>query len=155
MLRRGRGARGRGRAEGRSCGGSARGEQSGVRVGRERLARGRAGEAHMEKDVLEERTWLEKHTLSRRARGVRSGRGLRGTRCREAHVHERHVLARHERHERGEAREAHVAREAHEFGEVVLWVDAHKGSRDSFSLFIWVYVQMLVGGACGGYRRIV
>ena len=32
------------------------------RVERERLARGRAGEAHVEKDVCEERTWLERHT---------------------------------------------------------------------------------------------
>ena len=80
---------------------------------------------------------------------------MRGTRVEKHTLHERHVLARHERHERREARDAHVAREAHEFGAVVLWVDAHKGSRDSFSLFIWVYVQMLVGGTCGGYRIIV
>ena len=38
-----------------------------------------------------------------------------------------------------------------------LWVDALKGSHDFFSffLFLWVYVQLLVGGACGGYIRIV
>ena len=50
------------------------------RGGRERLTRGRAGEAHVEKDVLEERTWLEKrtwlerHTLSRGAKNARHER---------------------------------------------------------------------------------
>jgi len=66
-----------------------------------------------------------------------------GARVEERTLHERHVLARHERHERRKA--------------VELRVDALQGSRDSFPvfLFIWVYVQMLVGGACGGYSRIV
>ena len=61
----------------------------------------------------------------------------------ERTLHERHGLERHERHERRKA--------------VELRVDALQGSRDSFPvfLFIWVYVQMLVGGACGGYSRIV
>ena len=61
-----------------------------------------------------------------------------------------------ERHERREAPEAHVL-ERHERSEAtVLWVDAHKGSCDFFFSFLyWVYVQMLVGGACGGYCTIV
>ena len=107
---------------------------------RERLARGRAGEAHVEKDVLEERTWLEKHTLSSSARGLRSRRGLRGTRCREAPVHERR-----------EEREAREARGSQAVGRRA----TGKSRLLSCVLFIWVYVQMLVGGACGGYRRIV
>ena len=51
--------------------------------------------------------------------------------------------------------EAHVVQEAHEA--VVLRVNALKGSRDflSFFLFIGFYVQLLVGGTCGGYIRIV
>ena len=58
-------------------------------------------------------------------------------------------LTLHERHERRTWLERRKA--------VVLRVDALKGSRDllSFFLFIWVYVQLLVGGACGGYIRIV
>ena len=89
------------------------------------------------KDVPAKRTWkrtcVRNARGSRSARGLRSGRGLRGTRVEKLTLHERHVLARHERQERREA--------------VELWVDALQGSRDFFScfLFIWVYVQMLVG----------
>ena len=58
----------------------------------------------------------------------------------ERTLHERHGLARHERHERRKA--------------VELRVDALQGSRDSFScfLFIWVYVQMLVGRRLSGIK---
>ena len=91
------------------------------RVVRERLAKRRAGEAHVAEDVL------------------RSARCLRGARAREARG-TRGV--RHARHERREA--------------VVLWVDAQQGSCDFFFSFLyWVYVQMLVGGACGDYCIIV
>ena len=64
------------------------------RVERERLARGRAGEAHVKKDVCGNARG------SRSARGLKSGRGLRGTRVEKRTLHERHVLARHERHAR-------------------------------------------------------
>ena len=47
-----------------------------------------------------------------------SARGLRGTRVEERTLHERHVLARHERREADE-----------------LWVGALQGSRDSFPVF--------------------
>ena len=69
-------------------------------------------------------------TCRRSARGLRSGRGLRGTCVEERTLHERHGLERHERRKAVELR-----------------VDALQGSRDSFPvfLFIWVYVQMLVG----------
>ena len=69
----------------------------------------------------------------------------------ERTLHERHVLARHERLE---TRGAHVAREAR--GARTVGRRAKGKSRLlSFSFFIWVYVQVLVGGACGGYIRIV
>ena len=70
-------------------------------------------------DVPAKRTW--KRTCVRNARGLRSGRGLRGTRVEKRTLHERHVLARHERHERREA--------------VELRVDALQGSRNSFPVF--------------------
>ena len=77
---------------------------------------------------------------SRSARGLRSGRGLRGTHVEKRTLHERHGLARHERHERRKA--------------VELRVDALQGSHDSFAvfLFIWVYVQMLVGRRLSGIK---
>ena len=73
----------------------------------------------------------------------RSARGLRGTRVEERTLHERHGLARHERYERHERRKA-----------VELRVDALQGSRNSFPvfLFIWVYVQMLVGRRLSGIK---
>ena len=85
-------------------------------------------------------------TCRRSARGLRSGRGLRGTRVEERTLHERHGLARHERNERHERHERRKA--------VELRVDALQGSRDSFScfLFIWVYVQMLVGRRLSGIK---
>ena len=92
----------------------------------------------------EKRTLVERCTWSRGARVKRcalsnGARGLRGTRGQERTLHERHVLARHERSEADE-----------------LWVGATGKSRLlSCFLFIWVYVQILVGGACGGYSRIV
>ena len=130
--------------------------ERGVSWKAESLSTGREWrERGLREDVPAKRTW--KRTCvrdargSRSARGLRSGRGLRGTRVEKRTLYERHVLARHERREE---REAHVAREAHvlarhEFGAVVLWVDALQGSRDSFSLFIWVYVQMLVEAHVG------
>ena len=60
-----------------------------------------------------------------------------GARVEERTLHERHVLARHERHKAVEQR-----------------VDALQGSRDSFPvfLFIWVIVQMLVGRRLSGIK---
>ena len=47
-------------------------------MGRERLARGCAGEAQVEKDVLEERTWLERLLGRKRKKkaGPRTVEGL-------------------------------------------------------------------------------
>ena len=60
-----------------------------------------------------------------------------GARVEERTLHERHVLARHERRKAVELR-----------------VDALQGSRDSFPvfLFIWVIVQMLVGRRLPGIK---
>ena len=59
----------------------------------------------------EKRTLVERCTCSRGARVKRcalsnGARGLRGTRVQERTLHERHVLARHERHERRKAVES-------------------------------------------------
>ena len=60
-----------------------------------------------------------------------------GARVKELTLHERHVLARHERRKAVELR-----------------VDALQGSHDSFPvfLFIWVIVQMLVGRRLSGIK---
>ena len=60
-----------------------------------------------------------------------------GARVEERTLHERHVLVRHERRKAVELR-----------------VDALQGSRDSFPmfLFIWVIVQMLVGRRLSGIK---
>ena len=65
---------------------------------------------------------------------------MRNARVEERTLQERHVLARHERHERRKA--------------VKLRVDALQGSRDSFPvfLFIWVILQMLVGRRLSGIK---
>ena len=63
-----------------------------------------------------------------------------GARVREVHVIETHGLERREARARS--------------GRAV--VDVLQGSRDSFLFLLFgFYVQMLVGGACGGYIRIV
>ena len=95
------------------------------------LARRCAGEAHVAEDVLARRTWQKTCLRGARVEDVLERRTWRGRAAR--HAAERGTCLRGARNERREA--------------VVLWVDAQKGSCDSF-LFLLLGLCVNACGRC-------